>query len=129
MAFASAQQAPVAVDDLLRVVAGSTNTFDYLHLNDTDADGDTLAMTPINGVEFIPMPGFSGTTNFTYVVTDGTLQSTGTATVAVNTPINAEAARDQILAGVTHIASGVSPGKLVVFGPTGLCGQLVRRRG
>ena len=118
MAFASAQQAPVAVDDLLRVVAGSTNTFDYLHLNDTDADGDTLAMTPINGVEFIPMPGFSGTTNFTYVVTDGTLQSTGTATVAVNTPINAEAARDQILAGVTHIASGVSPGKLVVFGPT-----------
>ena len=46
MAFASAQQAPVAVDDLLLVVAGSTNTFDYPHLNDTDADGDTLAMTP-----------------------------------------------------------------------------------
>jgi len=115
----NAQQAPVAVDDLLRVVSGSTTTFDYLHLNDSDADGDELAMVPSNGVEFTPAPGFAGTTNFTYTVGDGTgLYATGTATVVVNAPIDAEAARDQILAGVTTIASGTQPGNLALFGPT-----------
>ena len=113
-----ALQAPVAVNDFVRVVEGSTNTLDYLHLNDTDLDGDALKMVPTNGVEIISSMGFAGTTGLTYVVTDGSLFSTGTVTVAINEPIDAEAARDQLLAGVSTIASGSQPGRLAVFGPT-----------
>lgn len=115
---AKAQQSPVAVGDMVRVVSGSTTTFDYLHLNDTDPDGDSLEMVPTNGVEYIAGSGFTGITNLTYTVGDGTLQSVGTVTVVVNAPIDAEVARDQILAGVTNIASGEDSGKLALFGPT-----------
>ncbi len=66
---------------ILRVVSGSPHTFDYLHLNESDPDGDALEMVRTNGVGFIPAPGFAVTTSITYVVGDGGLQATGTAAV------------------------------------------------
>lgn len=116
---AHTQQPPVAADDMVRVTAGTTNRFSYLHLNDIDPDGNELAMVPVNGVTYIPATGFAGVDSISYVVGDGTGRfATGTVTVAVNDPLEPEAARDQLLDGVTSIASGVQPGKLVLFGPT-----------
>ena len=69
--------------------------------NDTDVDGDTLAVGPFgqgaNGtvtlaagkLRYTPNPGFTGTDSFTYRATDGSLQSnlaTVTITVRPTTP-------------------------------------------
>ncbi|MDB5468925.1 MAG: hypothetical protein JWR84_485, partial [Caulobacter sp.] len=96
---------PVAVND-----AGSTAedtpisfTADQLTGNDTDADGDVLTITSVQGgtngvavlnadgtVTFTPNANYSGPASFTYTISDG---HGGTATAAVNvdvTPVNDE---------------------------------------
>ena len=116
---AAAAEPPVAVDDLERAAAGSAVTFDYLHLNDSDPDGDSLTMAPPTGWAMDFSSGFIGNTNVDYVISDGTgFYATGTLTVAVNATFDVEAARDLILSGVTNIASGEGTGKLAVYGPT-----------
>lgn len=117
--WVSAQQAPVAVDDLIRVEAGSTVVLNYLHQNDTDADGDALSMVPTEGITYTPPVGFTGKKTISYTVADASgRQATGNATIIVNEAIDPEAARNQLLAGVSTIASGTSPGTLTVYGPT-----------
>lgn len=91
-----ANEAPQASDDQFTVAADSAdNALDVL-ANDTDADGDSLAITgvsePANGqasvsgsqVIYTPEPGFTGTDSFTYAVEDGfDGQDTATVTVTV----------------------------------------------
>jgi len=67
-------------------------------VNDTDVDGDVLGITgvaqPTTGtasfdggrVRFQPVLGFSGTTSFSYTITDGLLTDTGLVTVTVGNP-------------------------------------------
>jgi uncharacterized protein (TIGR03382 family) len=96
---------PDAVNDSYTVTRNSGATvFDVL-ANDTDPEGDALTITavtqPANGtvvnngtnVSFTPATGFTGTTTFTYTISDGN-GGTDTATVTVtveppNTPPDA----------------------------------------
>ncbi|MGV0644287.1 Ig-like domain-containing protein [Mycolicibacterium sp. XJ2546] len=86
--------APVAVDDAVTVDEDSgANVIDVLG-NDTDSDGDQLAVTEVgaafNGIvtltdgviTYTPDTDFSGTDLFTYTISDGN-GGTATATVAV----------------------------------------------
>ena len=86
---------PTAVDDTASTAANTAVTIAVLD-NDTDLEGDTLAIdsvspssngtTAISGTSIIYTPGtdFSGTDTFTYQVTDTTGQtSTGTVTVTI----------------------------------------------
>jgi uncharacterized protein (TIGR03382 family) len=94
--------APDAVNDAVTVAEDSTATVVNVLANDTAAPdtGETLTVTavtqPANGtvtltggvVRFTPAPNFSGTTNFTYTVSDGN-GGTDTATVTVTvSPVN-----------------------------------------
>ena len=87
---------PGVNDDQLSLDEGTGDVFDLL-ANDTDNDGDVLTIlsvsTPSNGtatlldngnVRYTPNDGFSGTDAFTYIVSDGTVESTGQVTVVVN---------------------------------------------
>ena len=92
--------APVAVDDAASTVQGSAVTIAVL-ANDTDANGDALAVTnltqPAHGsatlnpdgtVTYTPNPGWFGTDSFTYTANDGFVDSNvATVTVTV-TPVN-----------------------------------------
>ena len=90
--------APVAVVDTLAASEETAVLYTAAQLigNDTDADGDTLAIASVtsgtggtvalNGdgtVTFTPTGNFSGAASFSYAVTDGSLTS-NTATVTVN---------------------------------------------
>ncbi|MGV0714852.1 Ig-like domain-containing protein [Mycolicibacterium sp. XJ662] len=90
--------APVAVDDAVTVAEDSgANIIDVLG-NDTDADGDQLAVTEVgaafngtttltNGViTYTPDTDFSGTDFFTYTVSDG---NGGTSTAIVSVTVTA----------------------------------------
>ena len=86
-------------DDSYTVHAGQVLTvaaLDGLLANDTDADGDSLNVqsieAPANGTlniatdgsfTYTPDPGFVGTEELTYTVSDGTTNSTGTVTIDV----------------------------------------------
>ncbi|MEO8133999.1 MAG: Ig-like domain-containing protein [Betaproteobacteria bacterium] len=85
---------PIAVNDAFTVLFGSTgNAFDVL-ANDSDPDGDALAITavgvPAHGtvvvlggrVSYTPVSGFSGADTFTYAISDGK-GGTAAATVSV----------------------------------------------
>jgi hypothetical protein len=92
---------PEAVDDLVTTHHGVSIQIRLLD-NDTDVDGDDLALDSVSGivggdvqinsfgsgiVTFNPTAGFVGDGGLTYVVTDGTDTDTGTVTVTVtNTP-------------------------------------------
>ncbi len=92
---AVANGTPVAVDD--EATTGRNRPVDIAVLaNDTDPDGDTLAVTetttPADGtvivnddgtVSYTPAAGFTGTDTFDYTVTDGIATDTATVTVAV----------------------------------------------
>jgi uncharacterized repeat protein (TIGR01451 family) len=101
-----ADRAPVAVDDSATTASGDPVTVAVL-ANDTDLDGDLLAVVPgsvtvpsaagggsagtavlnPNGtVTFTPASGFSGTATFSYVGTDGTLTDAASVTVTVTPP-------------------------------------------
>lgn len=80
--FAVPNADPVAVDDAAETLLGEAATIDVLG-NDTDADGDLLAVTEANAVNgsvtlnvdgtigYTPNEGFSGTDTIDYVVSDG----------------------------------------------------------
>ena len=83
---AAANQAPVAVDDSLVIAVNSSASSDLL-ANDTDPDGDALAiadpgtfataqggtvMLSADGTfDYKPLDGFRGTDSFTYTIEDG----------------------------------------------------------
>jgi hypothetical protein len=91
---------PVAVDDSITVNENSTNnTIDVL-VNDYDPNGDNLTIIsltqPLHGTSFedgsyvyyTPIPGYSGSDDFTYTITDGQ-DGNATATVTVTViPLN-----------------------------------------
>ena len=95
---AAGNTAPVAVDDTLTATEDTSFTYTALQLlgNDTDADGNNLAIASVtsgsNGtaalnqdgtVTFTPNADFNGAANFSYTATDGALTS-NSATVTVN---------------------------------------------
>ncbi len=74
--------APVATDDLLITPVGSPLNFDYLLLNDSDADDDPLSVssttTPavgsladLGGGSFTYTPAGAGDDSFDYTASDG----------------------------------------------------------
>ena len=88
--------APVGVDDAATTDEDTPVTVDVL-ANDTDPDGDTLTVSdvtqPTNGsvtnnggdVTYTPDPDYDGTDSFTYIASDGTLESDPTTvTVTVS---------------------------------------------
>ncbi|MFS0701690.1 Ig-like domain-containing protein [Cellulomonas sp. 179-A 4D5 NHS] len=95
--------APDAVDDTATVPASTTTAVAVLP-NDTDPNGDTLAVRSVSSastqggtvalvggeVRYTPAPGFRGTDTFTYVVEDsrgGSDTATVTLTVVNNPPV------------------------------------------
>lgn len=101
--------APVASDDSAATTVGAPVTISVL-VNDTDADGDTLAITGtptsadgavvVNGdgsLTFTPNAGFTGDATITYTITDPSgLTDTATVTVRVTDPASG---RDGIVTG------------------------------
>ena len=95
----SINHAPVAVDDTARTPFRTAAVISVLE-NDTDADGDDLAVTavitPASGsvritsddddtqVTYTPRSGHPGTDTFDYTVSDGTASDTGTVSVTVD---------------------------------------------
>lgn len=87
--------APNAVDDETSVVVDSTDNVIDVLANDSDADGDTLAIeavgTPANGtativgttITYTPNTGFTGDDTFNYTINDG-YGATDTANVTVH---------------------------------------------
>jgi hypothetical protein len=91
--------APVAVDDADTIAEDGSSTLDVL-ANDTDVDGDILAVTSItqgangtvvdNGdgtLTYTPDADWNGVDSYTYTVSDGFLTDTATVTITV-TPVN-----------------------------------------
>ncbi|MEL6763343.1 MAG: Ig-like domain-containing protein, partial [Cyanobacteria bacterium J06607_6] len=89
-------EAPVAVEDTATTDEDVAIDVPVL-TNDTDADGDELSVTAVgaatNGeatlsedgtVTYTPNAGFSGEDTFTYTVSDGTEETTGSVAVTVN---------------------------------------------
>jgi Bacterial Ig domain len=108
-----ADSAPVAVDDVFPIHA-RPNIFAYkmpdMLANDVDADGDPLTVSIVTGPAhgrllldsidggylYKPdVPDFIGTDSFTYIATDGLLQS-NTATVTLNIADSAPVAVDDV---------------------------------
>lgn len=123
--------APVGVADLLAVTQDTALTFNYLQLNDTDADNDTLSVTAVgtaahgtlvsNGSSsftYTPTTGYVGLDSFTYTVSDGTNTATGTASVIVNATMDVATARSTIMAGVTTTIDPGGPDEIIPYGPT-----------
>ncbi|MFQ1701372.1 cadherin-like domain-containing protein [Loktanella agnita] len=93
---------PIAVADILSAQVNTAlifNANDALLANDTDADGETISLVALDPPQhgtliqngdgtytYQPLAGFSGNDSFTYQISDGTTQVTGTATVAVKPP-------------------------------------------
>jgi len=88
--------APVATGDSATTPKNTATTIGVL-TNDTDADGDTLAVTsvstPVHGtasinpngtIAYAPAAGYSGADSFTYTISDG---QGGSATTTVNVTV------------------------------------------
>ncbi|WP_127159914.1 Ig-like domain-containing protein [Xanthomonas arboricola] len=104
---APVNQAPVAAADAFTVRAGVATRLDVL-ANDSDVDGDSLtaklASSPKNGTltrnrdgsfSYTAKSGFVGTDTFTYVATDGALDSRPvTVSITVLAPNRAPVAKD-----------------------------------
>jgi hypothetical protein len=93
---AVSNHAPVATDDAYSVPQDTVLNGSSLLANDTDPDGDALtaakAADPTHGAvavnadgtfTYTPAAGYSGPDAFTYTVSDGALQDTGTASITV----------------------------------------------
>ena len=91
---AAPNQAPHANDDSATTAEGAAVTINVL-ANDSDADGDPLTITSVSnpahgsaiiqgqGIRYTPNGGYSGNDSFTYTVSDGSLNDTGTVTIAI----------------------------------------------
>lgn len=91
--------APTVVDDPYLVPTNTTLTGNVRD-NDSDVDGDSLAFAvvgagpskgslnfnPNGSFTYTPEANFSGVDRFTYEASDGSLKSTGTVTITVNSP-------------------------------------------
>ncbi len=85
-------QAPIAVDDSYSIEVGKTLVFKPL-LNDSDPDGDVIALTSVSGVDnlsvngsevsFKPLDSQVGELKLSYSISDGALTSTATITIHV----------------------------------------------
>ncbi|MBA6339499.1 tandem-95 repeat protein, partial [Colwellia sp. MB02u-10] len=110
---AAANDAPVAVDDVINVTEDTafTSSID-LAANDTDLDGDsltvtagtfttaqggTLALAADGSYTYIPAANFNGTDTVDYTVTDGTATDTGTLTITVAAANDAPVAVDDVI--------------------------------
>ncbi len=108
MTVTSVNDAPVAAADTaaaaLNLPASITDA--ALLANDSDVDGDTLAVVRVGGgthgtaalasgtITFTPEANFTGDATFTYTLSDGTAEATGTVTVAVGGNNQAPVATD-----------------------------------
>jgi VCBS repeat-containing protein len=93
--------APLAVEDTATVLEDAEFTSIDVITNDTDVEEDSLTLTAVTtavtgtiavnedgvSVDYTPALDFNGTEVVTYTVSDGTVESTGTLTIAV-TPVN-----------------------------------------
>lgn len=90
--------APIAVDDTYTGPQDTPITVNFsagLLQNDSDVDGDTLTVDVLGevvgeltlqadgGFEFVPSADFVGTTEVTYILSDGSITTTGTISFAV----------------------------------------------
>ena len=111
--------APVAVNDSAVTTENNAVTIDVLS-NDSDIDGDALAVTgiedPANGsaiinndgtISYTPNAGFSGTDMFSYIVSDGAESKTASVTVSVgavnDTPVGTN---DTVTTDEDSVANG-----------------------
>jgi VCBS repeat-containing protein len=119
------EHAPVAVDDSFSAVQDSVLHGSSVLANDSDPDGDSLtaskASNPAHGTvsvnvdgtfTYTPAAGYSGPDSFTYAVSDGTLQDTGTVSISVTTdhaPVAVDdayvVAQDTVLHGSSVLAN------------------------
>jgi hypothetical protein len=108
----------------LQVNSGTLSLSSTEGLEWSDGDGsDDSTMTfkgsmdamnaALDGLTFTPEPGFAGAATITLSAGE----QSASWRVAVNMLLDANAAREQILAGVTQIHSGVQPGRMVAYGP------------
>ena len=110
--------APVAVDDAFSVQSGSTLSVvaPGVLANDSDVEGDalvallvsgpgngTLELNPNGSFVYIPNPGFVGADSFTYVASDGQLQS-NTAMVLIT--VSAAANTAPVTVGDSYTTPG-----------------------
>lgn len=117
----STNHAPVATDDTAKTTASASVVVDVLK-NDTDADNDPLTVVKVtassaNGTVMLdkglplytPMANFTGEDSFTYTVSDGKAEDTGTVTVTVeksSTPVDTDG---DGLSDATETALGTDP--------------------
>jgi uncharacterized repeat protein (TIGR01451 family) len=92
---------PVAAPDTVTTQQNTPASFNVL-ANDTDPDGDALAVTgashgahgavacqPVGDCTYTPAPGYAGPDSFTYSISDGRGGSdSGTVSITVNSPEN-----------------------------------------
>ena len=104
------------VDDLLLVSEDEALTFDYLLLNDSGVDSIVSTTNPLvgslstsSGESFTYTHDGVGDDSFAYTVADGQESVSVTVNVSVNAAFDVRAARDAILAGVTHLANPTQP--------------------
>lgn len=110
-------EAPFALDDAVVVDEDGSVVFDPT-ANDADPDGDPLWVKSVqpetdNGrtywedgsIRYTPDPDFHGTDSFTYTVTDGLAEDTGTVTVTVNSVNDAPVAFNDAFTGNSSVAA------------------------
>lgn len=102
--------APVATADTAATDEDATLDLDVatLLVNDSDADGQTLAIVgvtnPVNGsvslngtqISFVPTANFHGTASFDYGISDGFSTATATVTITVRPTNDAPVASDDV---------------------------------
>jgi len=148
---ATANQAPLLVNDNYDVYVGSTTTFDIL-ANDTDPDGDTLVLEwiatqpnyghiSINAgkIIYIADNNYTGSDSFRYTVTDGFGHyETASVTVTVSSVVNTAPVIDVIPAfnvktkeistlDLTNFISDVNGDHLYIAAADALSGSLTFR--
>ncbi len=112
---------PVATNDAFSVANASTgNIFDVL-ANDTDANGDPLAISSVSApssgtasisagkIVYNAAAGFAGTATFTYTISDG---KGGTATATVTVTVNAAANTPPVAANDAFTVANGSTGNI-----------------
>ena len=135
--------APTAIDDAVSTDEDVALTFD-VRVNDTDANGDVLAIDSHTAVangtlvlnadgtfSYTPNAQFSGSESFDYVITDGASSDTGTVTItveavndppSVTNPVLVSSAENDTV-NLTLVASD-EEGQALTYSASGLPGGL-----